>query len=103
MCVFFLFLFYLANPPKNKKCMSLEEFEDTPDKKTKRYILMRSITDFGMGILYIGVGVLILFAKRFHFASDFSSGILPKIFSVIVIVYGAWRIYRGVQKKYFKE
>ena len=32
--------------------MSLEEFENTPDKKTKRYIMMRSITDLGMGFIY---------------------------------------------------
>ena len=48
--------------------MSLEEFENTPDKKTKRYLLMRSITDLGMGFIYIGVGVIILFAKQFNFS-----------------------------------
>jgi uncharacterized membrane protein YqjE len=83
--------------------MSLEEFEDTPDRKTKRYILMRSITDFGMGIIYLGVGILILFARQFHFASDFAASIPAKIFAVLVIIYGAWRVYRGIKKKYIKE
>ena len=46
--------------------MSLEEFENTPDPKTKRYILMRSITDFGMGFIYVAVGVIIFFAKQFN-------------------------------------
>ena len=43
--------------------MSLEEFENTPDRKTKRYMQMKSILDLGMGILYIGIGVIIFFAK----------------------------------------
>ena len=82
--------------------MSLEEFEDTPDKKTKRYILMRSITDVGMGIIYLAFGIFILFAKQFHFESEFASSIPAKIVSVLAIIYGVWRIYRGFQKKYFR-
>lgn len=83
--------------------MSLEEFENTPDKKTKRYIVMRSITDIGMGLVYLGFGIFILFAKKFNFYSDFASSIPAKIVSVLAIIYGAWRIYRGFQKKYFRE
>ena len=83
--------------------MSLEEFEDEPDKKTKRYMLMRSITDFGMGFIYIGVGILIFFAKEFHLYNNFTESTPAKIFAVLVIIYGAWRIYRGIKKDYFKE
>ncbi len=83
--------------------MSLEEFENTPDKKTKRYILMRSITDLGMGFIYVGVGVFILFSRQFHFSDDFTGSAPAKIFSVLVIIYGSWRLYRGFQKKYLKE
>ena len=83
--------------------MSLEEFENTPDQKTKRYILMRSITDFGMGVIYLGVGIIILFAKQLHFYSDFTMSVPAKIFAVLAIVYGSWRIYRGIKKNYFKQ
>lgn len=83
--------------------MSLEEFENTPDRKTKRYVLMRSITDLGMGLIYIGVGLVILFGKQFNFSNDFTVSMPAKVFAVLVIVYGAWRLYRGVKKKYFKE
>lgn len=86
-----------------KSDMSLEEFENTPDTKTKRYVLMRTITDLGMGIIYVAVGVVILLAKQFNFQSVFTVGILAKIFAVMVIIYGSWRIYRGLKKKYFKE
>src|ERR1700709_172474 len=83
--------------------MSLEEFENTPDTKTKRYVLMKSITDFGMGFLYIGVGILIFFAKEFHLYNNFTDSIPGKIFAGLVIVYGVWRIYRGIKKDYYKE
>ncbi|MEO8962946.1 MAG: hypothetical protein ABI325_13755 [Ginsengibacter sp.] len=82
--------------------MSLEEFENTPDRKTKRYILMRSITDLGMGFIYIGVGAIIIFGRQFDFSNDFTASIPAKIFAVLVIIYGAWRLYRGFKKKYIK-
>lgn len=83
--------------------MSLEEFENTPDRKTKRYILMRSITDLGMGFIYLAVGIIILFAKEFKFQNDFTVSMPAKIFAGMVIIYGSWRIYRGIKKKYIKE
>ena len=83
--------------------MSLEEFENTPDPKTKRYVLMKSITDFGMGFLYIGVGILIFFSKQFHLNNNFTESTLAKIFAGLIIIYGAWRFYRGIRKDYFRE
>ena len=83
--------------------MSFEEFEDKPDPKIRRYIGMKSIMDFGMGIIYIGVGIFILFAKRFHFQNEFTDSIIGKAFACLVIFYGGWRIYRGIKKDYFIE
>jgi hypothetical protein len=56
-----------------------------------------------MGIIYLGVGIVVLFAKQFHFENNFIMGVPAKIFAVMVIIYGSWRIYRGIKKKYFKE
>lgn len=97
----FSILFYLAGCPK-KNDMSLEEFENTPDNKTKRYILMRSITDLGMGFIYLAVGIVILFAKQFNFSTDFTASMPAKIFAVMVIIYGSWRVYRGIKKNYLR-
>jgi len=83
--------------------MSLEEFENTPDAKTKRYVLMKTITDFGMGFIYIGVGIIIFFPTQLHLNINLGDSIVAKVFAVIVIIYGAWRIYRGIKKDYFKE
>ncbi len=83
--------------------MSLEEFEDVPDQKTKRYIGMKSIMDIGMGIIYVGIGFFILFAKDFHFQNEFIDSTVGKIFGILIIGYGGWRIYRGIKKDYFVE
>ncbi len=82
--------------------MSLEEFENTPDAKTRRYMLMRSIMDYGMGLIYVAVGLIILFGRQFNFSSDFTQSAPAKIFAVLAIIYGAWRIFRGIKKNYFK-
>lgn len=83
--------------------MSLEEFEDNPDPKTKRYIGMKSIMDLGMGIIYIGVGIFILFAKKFNLNNEFVDSGMGKAFAGLIIFYGLWRIYRGIKKDYFIE
>lgn len=83
--------------------MSLEEFEDAPDQKTRRYMGMKSIMDIGMGIIYVGIGVLMLFAKQFHFQNEFIDSIIGKVFAVLIIGYGSWRVYRGIKKDYFVD
>ncbi len=83
--------------------MSLEEFENRPDPKTKRYAMMRSISDYGMGLLYVGIGVIILFARQFNFNNDFVMTIPAKVFAVVAILYGVWRMYRGYKKNYFRK
>jgi len=83
--------------------MSLEEFEDNIDPKTKRTILRRSIMDLGMGLIYIIVGFMILFAKKIGLTSDFVESTLGKIFAALIMLYGLWRIYRGIKKDYLSE
>lgn len=83
--------------------MSLEEFEDKVDPKTKRYILRRSILDLGMGIMYITVGIVILFANKFGLKNEFAESTPGKIFAGLFALYGMWRVYRGIKKDYLKD
>lgn len=83
--------------------MSLEEFEDNTDPKTKRYILMKSIMDLGMGLIYMGVGIMILFAKKIGLNNDFVESTPGKVFAGLVMLYGLWRVYRGIKKDYVRE
>lgn len=83
--------------------MSLEEFENRPDKRTRRYIMMKSITDYTMGVIIIGIGLIIIFSRQLQIENENLSTTPVKIFGGVAIVYGAWRIYRGIKKKYFRE
>ncbi len=83
--------------------MSLEEFENTPTKKEKRYLMMRSFTDFGMGAIYLGIAVMIFFAKEFKFNNDFALTTPAKLFAALAAIYGLFRIYRGYKKQYYKK
>lgn len=83
--------------------MHLEEFEKKTDTKTKRYVTMRSLMDIGMGILYLGIAGLVFFARQLNFQNEFAVSLPAKVFAALAAIYGAWRIYRGIKKEYYKE
>jgi hypothetical protein len=72
--------------------------------RDKGYILMRSIMDFGMGILWTSMGIFLLFIKYFNteLQSRFDDPVM-KIFGGVCIIYGGFRIYRGYKKNYINE
>ena len=85
--------------------MALEEFEkEELNDREKGYLRMRSIMDFGMGLLWMGMGVFIIFIKKFSsdLAEKYDSTAF-KIFGAVCIIYGLFRVYRGYKKKYFRE
>ena len=79
-------------------------FEDYERKKRKQVTLMRTVLDYGMGILIVGLGVFFFFRSKFDIAFNerFPPNDIDKIFGVICLLYGAWRIYRGYKKNYFR-
>jgi len=83
--------------------MSLEEFEDNIDPKTKRYVLRRSIMDLGMGVIYVALSMVILFPKKFGLHNEFAESTPGKIFAGLFLLYGLWRVYRGIKKDYLKD
>jgi hypothetical protein len=79
-------------------------FEEYERNKRKQVSLMRSLMDYGMGILILLLGIFFFFRDRFDttFNKRFPPDSIDKILGGICIVYGIWRIYRGYQKKYFR-
>lgn len=77
--------------------MNLQEQQD---KREKSYVTMRSVLDFGMGVLYLAVGVFLLFYKQFGFEMELIAQPVAIAFGVLCTVYGVWRIYRGFKKNY---
>jgi hypothetical protein len=73
--------------------------EDYEKKREKQASLLRTILNYGMGILFVFLGVLIFFHERLNLTLNerFSTGTL-KVFGIIFMLYGVWRIYRGYKK-----
>ncbi len=79
-------------------------FEDYEKKKKKQVSLMRSILDYGMGVIILGLGVFFFFRDKFNIAfnEQFPPNNIDKIFGVVCMIYGVWRLYRGYKKNYFR-
>lgn len=85
--------------------MALEEFEkEELTSREKGYLRMRSIMDYGMGLLWLGMGVFMIFINKFStdLAAKYDSSAF-KVFGAVCIIYGFFRIYRGFKKKYYKD
>jgi hypothetical protein len=76
--------------------------QKSADRKRKNYILRRSILDYGMGIVILGVGVLVLFAEKFGFQIAIDD-LMRYMFVGLCVLYGGFRIYRGYSKQYFYD
>lgn len=90
---------------KKIKNMALEEFEkEQLSERDKGIIRMRTITNYGMGVFMILVGFFFMFPIKLTrgYINQYDP-LLIKIFAVICWLYGAFRIYRGYQKNYFRN
>ena len=73
---------------------------EAPDRRTKGYIMMRAILDIGMGALIAGFGIFFAIAPRLGFNFNVDNFYRYSL-SVLFLVYGGWRIYRGYRKNYY--
>ena len=74
--------------------MPVMNFEERQRNSTSR---LRSIYDYTMGVLWIAVGVFFLFQKKLGYDLQLDKT-LTTIFGVSSLLYGAFRIYRGIKK-----
>jgi uncharacterized membrane protein HdeD (DUF308 family) len=74
---------------------------DIDEKKHKQYVLRRSITDLTMGILYSAMGIFFGFKDIMGWNFDFPPSPFSYFFGGLCLIYGVFRIYRGVKKEYF--
>lgn len=72
----------------------LEDFEEQQRKRTAR---IRSFMDFTMGGLLLVAGILLLIYEVGNLDDINRKGL-----GLLFALYGAWRIYRGYKKNYFK-
>jgi hypothetical protein len=85
--------------------MALEEFERPElSKREKGLIRMQSITNYVMGVMIIGAGIM--FFIQPGIVKEKLQGYDPVmiyILASVCIVYGLFRIYRGYKKNYFRN
>jgi threonine/homoserine/homoserine lactone efflux protein len=79
-------------------------FEEYEKRKRKQITFMKSLLDYGMGVLILAAGFFFFFRSRFDIQLNkrFPPNDMDKIFGAICLLYAAWRIYRGYKKNYFR-
>jgi len=79
-------------------------FDEYESKKRKQISFMKSLLDYGMGLIILLAGLFFFFRDKFQlsFNEKFPPNDTDKIFGVICMLYGCWRLYRGYKKNYFK-
>lgn len=79
----------------------IEEYEK---KRQKQVSSMRSVLDYAMGIIIIILGVLFFFRDQLNLEINetYKPNVWDRVFGIVCVLYGAWRIYRGYKKNYFK-
>jgi hypothetical protein len=79
----------------------VEEYEK---QKRQRVSIMKSVLDYGMGIMIILAGLFFLFRGKFHiqFNDKYPPNDIDIVFGIMCLLYGAWRVFRGYKKNYFK-
>lgn len=75
---------------------------DQSEKRAKNYVIMRSVMDFGMGLIILCFGFFLLIAPRIGIEFNIDP-FFRYLFAGMCIVYGSWRIYRGFKKNYYSE
>lgn len=84
--------------------MSIKTNEEFEVERNKQVSKMRSSLDYAMGVLIVFIGAFLLFRFKLDIGLNkrFPPDIFDKIYGGLAILYGAWRIYRGYKKNYFK-
>lgn len=75
---------------------------DQSEKRAKNYVTMRSVMDFGMGLIILCFGIFLLIAPRIGIEFNIDP-FFRYLFAGMCILYGSWRIYRGFKKNYYSE
>jgi hypothetical protein len=75
--------------------------ESFRDKQQKSYTLMRMTYDLAMAVLILGMALVMLFSERLKIDQISSIDTTFRyLFGGICILYGGFRLYRGIKRDY---
>ena len=75
------------------------------EKRIKKAVVAKKIYNICLGIFIFAVGLLVLFLKRINNEVlneylDFRDPLLQNMFGGLCILYGVFRLYRGIKKEF---
>jgi len=70
---------------------------DPEERRRRTNSALRSVYDYVMGALWLGLGIVFVWHEKFGFELDLDPT-LKLIFGIAAILYGAFRLYRGYRK-----
>jgi len=77
---------------------NLDEFQE---KRKRGYVLMRMIYDLGMATIILAMAIILLFGSFFGLDKFIQlDPLLKYIFGSVCLLYGAFRLYRGIKRDY---
>ncbi|MGE9312342.1 hypothetical protein ACLOAU_11870 [Niabella sp. CJ426] len=81
--------------------MSLKTNEEYEQRRTRQVSKIRAVLDYAMGILIVGIGLFLVFRSSFNIKLNkiYPPDVFDKVYGVLTILYGCWRLYRGYKKK----
>jgi hypothetical protein len=86
--------------PASENKLMLEDYEK---KKQKQMSSMRSWLDYGRGIFFTALGVVLIIHDKLKIPTQkWVTSNAVKTFGVLFVLYGIWRIYQGYKKNYFQ-
>jgi len=75
--------------------------QEYQEQERKRITRMRSMMDISRGIVFSLIGLFFIFFDKFKVEGvEFQPWY--RYLGGLFIVYGAWRLYRGLKKDYFR-
>ena len=76
------------------------DIQEQHERRERVNTQLHAVRDYGWGAYYAVVGGFLLLHKQFGVPREFLMRPLEIGLGVVACVYGAWRIVRGIQKKY---
>jgi hypothetical protein len=74
---------------------------DFRERSRKNYNTMKTVYNITMGSIIVGIGILMLFSEKFGLTLfDTFGREMVYALSALFILYGGFRLYRGIKKDY---
>ncbi len=71
------------------------------EKQRNSYLIMRMVYDFGVACLILAMAAAMFFAEKFNIQQIMEKDkILRYMFGSVCLLYGGFRLYRGIKRDY---